>query len=209
MNYYILYFTCLGISWLLSIFLKKSEKGLFILPYLLSFALFVEIVTRVLVHFGLSHIYIYHLYIPLEYCLWAIYFYHVIPSGLVRKIIKISTPVFVISSLILSVTIVSFKAFPNLQLNIEGILLIVLAVISIFTIQINHVTLFFRPVFWICVGVLVYYCATFSFVGVYNYILDYKSSLFESFKIYLLVIPNCFLYTCIAISFICSHRIKK
>jgi hypothetical protein len=209
MNYYLLYFVSLGISWLFSIIFRKQEKGLFIIPYLLSLSLLVEIVTRVMSNGGLNNIFIYHIYIPLEYGLWAIYFYHVNSSGRVKKAIKFSVPLFIILSLILSFKVVSFSVFPNLQLNIEGVLLIVWAIISIFTVEITHANLFSRPVFWICVGVLVFYCAIFTFVGIYNYILDYKSSLFESFKIYLLVIPNCFLYTCISISFICSHRIKK
>jgi hypothetical protein len=187
------------------------EKGLSIFPALLGLG----IVTEVCVHFllaknGLPYIIIYHVYIPLEYTLWMLYFRAVTQNKLIRTLQVYSIYLFVLLCLVLSIIYIPVDKFPNLQLNLEGILLIIWATSSIFTIEYYpNVNIFSRPVFWICVGVLIYYTGSFSFMGVYNYITANKAALGKVLKIYLLIIPNCILYTSLSIAFLCSQRIKK
>ncbi len=197
------------VSFILAAFCKKQEKGLFIFPVLLSFSLMVEIITIILEFYKLKYFYIYHIFIPVEYTLWISYFYFITDNAIIRKIILITIPVFSIFCLYITISIVSLKDFPTIQLNIEGILLIIIAIYTIFTIEIKkNVSLFSRPVFWICVGVIVYYSSISSYMGFYNFIVKNKIHLLN-LKFYFLIIPNYILYTCLSIAFICSNRIKK
>jgi hypothetical protein len=189
----------------------KAEKNLKIFPVLLFFSLFTEILSLFFVFHKVEYLFLYHLYVPIEYSLWAYYFYLAINKKLIKKIIISTIPLFIIFSFTIS-CIIGFKKFSTLQINMEGLLLITWAVICIFSIEINkgtEISIFLRPVFWICVAVLIYYSSTFSFTSIYNFIFESKKELLTVLRLYFLIVPNCIFYTCLSIAFICSQVIKK
>jgi hypothetical protein len=209
-KYRILYFCFLSISLVFAIFCKKNEKGIYIFPYLLGSTLLAELLTVLLSYYKLNFYIVYHFYIPLEYGMWGSYFYIVIDKVLVKKLVRLSIVLFTITSFFCSLTIAKFQHFPSLQLNIEGLLLIIWATFAIFTIEIKHnVGIFSRPIFWVCIAVLIFYSLISSFMGVYNFISKSRADLLKILQFFLLNIPNYILYTSLSIAFICSHRIKK
>jgi hypothetical protein len=205
-----IYLCLLIISFLLSLFAFNKEKRLRFFPFLLGIALITEGITQLIFNSKINFNFIYHIYIPLEYSLWAGYFYLSIDIQKIKKIILFTIPIFIALSVFISFKIVSWHKFPTLQLNIEGILLVIWAVIAIFTIKVQQNKLIFSlPAFWICIGVLIYYTGIASFMSLYNLISAKNTELFIILRLYLLIIPNCILYTCLSIAFICSRRIKK
>ena len=126
----------------------------------------------------------------------------------IAKIVLFSIPVYVIVSIVLSI-FWGFQKYPGLQINIEGIFLIILAIIGLFSIEPkinNKITSI--PFFWICVAVLVYYSGIFTYNGLYHYI-EQRSSLGSELGFYILKIFNYILYICLSIAFVCSRLIKK
>jgi hypothetical protein len=209
-KYRAIYCVFLLISLILSVVCKKQEKGLEIFPVLLSISLVSEIITEIFNRCGIQYQLVYHIYIPLEYCLWSFYFYQVNEKAIVRKIIMYAVPSFALFCLIISSFVLTTAKFPTIQLNMEGILLVFMTTYTIFTIQIrNNISIFSRPVFWVCVAVLVYYSSIASFMSMYNLISDSMVHLLNPFKLYFLIFPNYFLYTGLSIAFVCSQRIKK
>lgn len=204
------YLCLLAISFVLAIIIKKREKGFFLFPVLLGIALLTELLTRFLKSQGFSFIYVYHFYIPVEYCFWAVFFSINNDVSRIKQVIKFSIPVFVLACIFISINLISLLNFPNIQLNIEGLLLVVWATYTIFTIKIRlDTSIFLLPVFWVCSGVLIYYSGISFYMGFYNYIFVSNHELKTILKAYLLLIPNCILYTSLSIAFVCSQMTKK
>jgi hypothetical protein len=206
----IIYFCFLLISFILSVFCYKNEKSLYVFPFLIAAALIAEFFSLFFFKLKLDYNIVYHIYLPIEYSLLALYFYLNINKKTIKKIILISIPLFIIISLFFSLEIVSIQKFPNFQTNIEGLLLIIWATINIFSIEIKaNLNIAKLPVFWICVAVLVYNCGIFSYIGVYNYICESRPSLTLDLKFYILNLLNYIFYTLISIAFLCSQKMKK
>ncbi len=200
----------IAISLVLSLFSYKNEKSLKVFPILLSVALIAELLTLLFYKFNIDYNIIYHIYIPLEYCLLAYYFYLNINLNKLKKIILYSIPFYLIISIIFSLKIVNIQKYPNFQTNIEGLLLIAWATIAIFNIEVrSNLSIVRLPIFWICVAVLVYNCGIFSYIGVYNYICESRPGLTNGLKFYVLNLLNYILYTLLSIAFICSQKMKK
>ncbi len=204
--YFILLFVCFSLSCFAN---RKDDKSMRIFPFLL----FLSIVVEVIVYFLHSHQIrfnvIYHIYVPIEYVLIAYYFYLNNKVEMVKKIILYSIPLFLLASIICSL-ISSIHKHPGLQINLEGLLLIVWAILSLFSIEAKEGTkIHALPIFWICVCVLIFHSGIFTYTGIYNYILEQKTSLGGKLNIYILQISNYILYICWSIAFICSHLTKK
>ena len=209
-NFRLIYYCLLLLSLILSIAVKKYEKELTVFPYLLGASLFADILTLLLSYNEINFYIVYHFYIPIEYVFWIYYFYAINDKKIVKKVLLYSVPTFMLLCLFVSINLTQIDGFPNIQLNIEGILLIIVATYSIFTIEIKkNISVFSRPVFWVCVAVLIYYTSISPFTALYNFILESKGHLYKVFKLYLQFIPNYILYICLSIAFICSNRIKK
>jgi hypothetical protein len=205
----IIYFGILFFAFIISIFVKKRENSMRIFPFLL----FTSLIAEILAHLSLSkevNYLFYHLYAPIDYIFWAFYFYFTIKIRIVKKAIIVSIPVFIIICILCSLKYITFTEYPNFQLNIEGLLLVIWSVIAIFNIEYDEdVRIISKPVFWICVSLLIYNCVTFSFIGFRGYIEENKKDLVEIMMLFLLKIPNYLLYLGLSVAFICSHKITK
>lgn len=204
--YYLLLLICFVVSFLPN---RKADKSMIIFPILLGLSIVVEGLAYLLHVYKIQFNVIYHLYVPVEYALLAAYFYMNVRSLRIRKIIQYSIPVYFIISLAYSM-IGSFQRHPGLQINMEGLLLIVWAIFSLFSIEAREGTkIHALPIFWICIGVLIYHSGIFTYTGIYNYIVEQKTALGGKLNIYILQISNYILYICWSIAFICSHQTKK
>lgn len=205
----LIYLIILFISLVLSIFCYKKDKALRVFPYLLSIALLSDIGTTILNHFKINYFILYHIYLPIEYTLLSLYFYFTIRNGVVKRAILYSIPLFIILSILFTLKIVVISKYPNFQTNIECLLLIIWATITIFTIEVKEdVSIVALPVFWISVGVLTYQCGVFPFTGVFNSLFEPKHVLFDKLRPYQIVL-NYILYIFYSIAFLCSHRMRK
>jgi len=206
----IIYYCFLALSLTLSIFAYKKDKSLKIFPYLITTSLLTEILTPVLKYYNINSYFVYHFYIPIEYAFWAYYFFAISDSRNIKRILQYSVLLFLILCLLVSISFVKLDEYPNIQFNIEGIFLIIIAIYTIFTIKAEKKTsLFSQPVFWISVAILIYHTIISPFIGLYNYVLESTDDLHTVLKLYLLYVPNYILYTCLSIAFICSLRMKK
>lgn len=211
--YQIIYLLLLTASWMLSFYLCDLTSNMKVFPILLSLSWIVEITVSILYYFFcLKREYniLYHLYIPLEYTILAYFFYLSFNNLKIRKYILYSIPLYVIGSFIISFGVSSIYAHPGLNFNIEGVLLIIWSLIALFTVEPKHeMPLVKMPIFWICLGILIFHSGIFFFNGVFNYILKTNSPLAK--YLFQLIIKNLnyTLYICFLIGFICSNRMKK
>jgi len=72
----------------------------------------------------------------------------------------------------------------------------------------RSVVLIKEPAFWICTGILFFYCCTFPFFGLANFINNFPSIILNNISA-LLNLMNSLLYSLFTIAFLCRIRIRK
>jgi hypothetical protein len=175
----------------------------------------VALLTEIVYHtykllYKVKYIFIYHAYIPFEYAMLAYFFYVNSSSGVFKKFIFYSVPAFVLSSAYISIYVVYLDKLPVLNFNFEGILLICWSLITLFSIQPTaNLSITRLPVFWVCVGILIFHPGIFLFNGVYDHIRRRNPVLADELHQLTNLNLNCIMYICFSIAFICSNRMKK
>lgn len=206
------YLIILTIAFTTYMLCAKSHYSLKIIPYILGITLATEAFVNLYYYFKgkLDFIPIYHLFIPLEYSLLCIFFSKNIQNHLIRKLLIRSIFVFLIVSLSLSWYVIGLQKFPGHNYNIEGVLLCGWSIITLFHLEINTEEPIYKlPIFWICLGILVFHLGIFTLNGVYNKILVTNREVFNKLRLIVEKSLNIFLYSCYFISALCSHRMMK
>ena len=207
----ILYLLSISISLGLSVWCFKGEKSLKVFPYLLFLSLITEIIVDIC-YFILDidyHI-IYHIYTPLEYLLFASYFYIYHKSQVIKILVVTSIVIFTLLSVFISTEIININVHPGLNDNVEGFFLIILSSFTLLTINLNpKISIISLPVFWICLAILIFHSGIFLFNGLYNYLVAKKSVIAQPLHQLIIKNFNYLLYILFSIAFICSNRMKK
>lgn len=209
MNFYnLFYLFLLALSFILSFRTFKSEPGNRLLTVLLLLSIITEAAVYTMYyllelrpHFFIA----YHFYIPFEYGLIARYLINHISNSHIKKIILISIPSFLIASILISFFRGVFT-FPGVNLNLEGFLIIVWTIISLFSLRPSKVPLLRQQFVWVGVGFLVYYSGSFFFNFVYQFLVEEQSDVALKLNGIINKGLNYLLYTFFCISFICSQR---
>lgn len=205
-----IYLFLLGVCCALALNRRNSGPGLRVMPYLFFASFATEII--VLIFFNLLHkpyLWIYHLYIPIEFSLYSIYFLLVTQSAFQRRIIQLAVVAFILVSLSYSWK-VNFEGFPGLIYNLEGLFLIWWSITQLFTINISmDVPIIRLPVFWICFGILLFHSGIFFVNFVYNHLSVNRVGLAKQLNQLIITNLNCLLYIFFVVAFLCPIRMKK
>lgn len=214
--YQILYLSFLTVSFAICLYAYPSferNRSFKVLAVLLGFSVVTELIVNVLRYiYGYKisdYLFIYHLYIPLEYALLA-YFFYLNNNQKVKKIIMLSIPTFILASFFISLKIITLKEHPGLNFNLSGVLLITWSLITLFSLQPDATVSYTRlPVFWICMGILIFHAGIFFFNTIYNDLLEQNSELAQSLHRLTIKCLNYILYICFSIAFLCSIPRKR
>lgn len=212
--YQILYLSFLAVAFVISLMTYKSfkdDKSLKVFPILLGISILTEAIVNILHYvYYENYTFIYHLYLPVEYSFLAYFFYHNNHNKLTKYIISLSIPFYFLLSATISLGWISIDRFPGFNFALEGIILIIWSIITLFSIQpILNVPITRLPIFWICLGILIFHSGSFFFVGVFEYLLSKNSGL--AYQLHRIIIKglNYILYICFSTAFICSNQMKK
>jgi hypothetical protein len=205
------YITLLFIAFLLSVYTwTQVGKKLMYISTLLLLALITEFIVIALKKQDIAYAFVYHIYIPLEYVLFALFFRAITPGKKIAPYILYSIPVYFTTSMILSVFFYHFKDIPSLNFNISGFLIIIWALWLLNSFdEFEETSIFMKPTLWLCMGLIVFYAGTFIFTGYYTYLKKTDKLLATTLNGYINNGLNIFLYFTMSISFICSLKIKK
>ena len=212
--YQILYLTVLAASFGICLFaypsFEHTNRSLKVLLVLLSISLFTELVVNILHYtYNRKYAFIYHIYIPVEYTLLA-YFFYLNNKTFVRRLILVSIPLYIIFSTLISLNLLTVEDHPSLNFNLAGVLLIIWCFTTFFSISATQNVAFTHlPIFWICLGILIFHSGIFFFNGIYNHLLDINPKLALDLHRMIIKSANYILYTCFSIGFLCSYQMKK
>lgn len=207
----IIYLFVLLISVFIGVYYKITKpKEFYYLVILLATTFFVEFVS----HYQLFMTrkvagWLFVLFLPIQYCLLAMYFQKIIKSISVKKWIFVSIPIVVCWNICNSFFFQSFK-----MLNTYAILLVcLLYCIWSFTYFVQLLQtetdedLSKNPHFWICTGTLFFYASSFFIIGFIQII--HKGDKELATKLWFLIrVFNIILYSLYAYGLICQikHR---
>lgn len=206
--YYIIYHSLITIALILSFiaYIKGSKKSLYLVLVLLATFL-VELFAS-LQKIGFD--WIYHLFNPIEYTAFCIYYLKTCPIEKYKTPVAFSIPVFIVFGLCVSFFKYKFSSMPAVNIDVEGFLLFIIYAHLLFSINVDvKMFIYSHPDFWISIGVLIFFGGVFIFFGLYPklYHLDLNSTLELFGKIAKPL--NLILYNCIIIGFVCLLRHRK
>lgn len=210
MSFLPVYFYFIALSFIVSLFVFPHNRYLYIklFPFFLFASLATEFIASHLYSIGSNNLYIYNFFTVVEFCFYLFIISQIINNHKAKKIIWISTVVYAIISV---ANIIFFQGLNKLHTVTYslGCLVIVAACIyyffELFRLP-KSVKLTRNPAFWICSGLLFFYCCgfpLFAFVSLWSRILWMIRS-FDS----IITILNIFLYSLFTIALLCSKTQK-
>jgi len=207
----LLYLIVFTMSFATGIYVYKYNKALYILVGLMGLGLLTEYIAEINTYIEITNeAFIYNLYIPLEYLFYTAFFYFINTNVIIKKVILISIPLFIISILLFS----EFKAVSVVELatdiyTFSGILTMTWSIWTLFVTQpIKGLKSIKHPLIWICAGLIIFYSGITPFNLGHNILKEINPEIFSLLSGYISKGFNIFLYISFSIGFICSHRMK-
>lgn len=129
-----------------------------------------------------SNLFLYHLLVPVHYCLIMGIYQNVIYNGPVKRILLWSIPVFIIISIIFTLTVQGFTEYNSYAVLIKhavtvGIILLFFRELILTT---PYTRIYHQPIFWISLGFLFHSSLNIILEGVSNYLLTYSKHQYDA-----------------------------
>lgn len=208
-EYLYIYYTLLGITLFLSVVYSHSGPVRIIMSLLIA-SILTELGTELCKYKRQNYYFLYHLFIPVEYALIMGYFLLTDLSLKIKKWIRYSIPAFILVSLGLSFYIIPLHHYPGLQANIEGLLIVLCALVSLLSIKPrSDSSIFSEPVFWISSAFFVYYTGVFFINGFFNFFFLQNNEYAKRTHAAINALFNYILYIGIGIGIVCSGQMRK
>lgn len=205
-----LYYILLIVAFILAYIRSKNDKTLLIICWLLFFSIVSETVSDYFRFFAETERYTpYHFYIPIEYCLVTFYSSRLLQKPWLKKLLIISIPFFILFSIIISI-LQGINEFPSWQYNIEGTLIIIWCVLSLFNLPLNpDVNIFKTFQFWFCIAFMLLFSGQFFMNGFFNSLKKTNPEITKKLIFIVYYVLNYVFYTLIIFGLLCSRPIRK
>lgn len=118
----------------------------------------------------INNIWLFHLFTPLEYGILVMVFSYWQKEPLLRLVLRLSIPLFVLICLVNKLFLENLVSFDNFTVSLESSALIMISVFTLFSLYRDNSGLISKdPRFWITVAVLIYFAGnlpTFAFANI-------------------------------------------
>jgi hypothetical protein len=194
-----------------SIYIQPGKFPLYLkfFPPFLTITLVIEIRSFYMWNSGMQTYRLYNFFTLFEFCFYLFIISRIVNSFRVKKIITYT----IIAYLILTMINISFfqkGTFHSITYSLGCLLIVTAAVYYFFELfqYPKSIRLTNEPSFWICSGLLFYYCCSFPFLGLASSLGSMPKILLNNVQTILNVI-NVLLYTLFTIAFLCRIKIRK
>lgn len=209
----LIYFALLLLGFLLStILLFKKECPNFLKAFspFLALSFLIDFGGVFLKKKGINVFPIYNIFTTIEFCFYIWVIQSIIKGIKMKKILiyfLIGFPFLSILNILLGQGINNFN---SITYSLGCLLIITLAIyyfFELFRLQ-YAVRLINDPGFWICTGLLFFYCVSFPIYVCENLIKNFPTKL-HSILSFVIIILNLILYSLFCIAFLCKIRVRK
>jgi hypothetical protein len=206
-----MYFIALSFLVSLSVYLKPrtSFSYLKLFPPFLLATIVTELLGSYLWSRGKNNLTLYNFFTAFEFCFYLWIISLIISQKKVKRIIRMTIIFYAFAAVSNIFFIQKMKTFHTVTYSL-GCLLIVLFCIYYFLelFKLSHsMNLKNNPAFWICSGLLFFYCCGFPLYGLINFWSGISKLVLKNFD-QIVTILNIFLYSLFTIAFLCIRTRK-
>ncbi len=206
------YYTALLVSFLASCSLYKQKNVVHWLKLFCPFlgiTIIVEGYAFYLSYHNHTNLWLYHIFAFIEFCFYLYVVSCIIHNLKARLLIKYILILYVCVAII-DIIITPNNSFVTFAYTLGTLLIIVCCVYYFF--ELFHYpkpkNLAREPSFWICLGLLVFYCGTLPYFGMMTFISAVSQRVVKALWV-LLDIANIMMYTFFIIAFLCQLKTPK
>ncbi len=214
MSFLPLYVYFIAISFLTSLSVystsKTSYSYLKLFPPFLLATVIIESFGSYLASIRTPNVALYNFFSVFEFCFYLYVISLIINGKKMKRVIIVALILYGLIAITNIIFIQKLKAFHSVTYAF-GCLVIVAACVyyffELFKLP-RAVKLKNNPAFWICSGLLFFYCCGFPLFGMFNFLSDISKLIIRNFY-NIITILNIFLYTLFTIAFLCRLKIRK
>jgi hypothetical protein len=192
----------------LSVYYKPKLTDLYLklFPPFLFLTVGVEVLGSYLQYKRQNNLLLYNFFTTFEFCFYLLIISMIIISKGVKRIILITIVVYLVAATLNILFIQTVQEFHTVTYSFGCLLVVAFCIyyfLELFRFP-RSVKLFNMPAFWICSGLLFFYCCTFPLYGLNNYWMRSGISklVLDNFT-KIISILNVFLYSLFMIAFLC------
>ena len=214
MSLLILYLCIVAISFLASLTVYFTPKSPDIYVKLFSPFLLITLLVELL---GIYHpiikqnnLVLYNFFTVFEFCfyLWVISL--IISNMKMKKIIRVTLVIYAFTAITNILFIQKMKMFHTVTYSLGCLLIVSFCIyyfLELFRLP-KSVKLKNDPAFWLCSGLLFYYCCGFPLFGLINFVNALPRLIIKNFQT-IVTIMNILLYSLFTIAFLCRIKTRK
>ncbi len=126
-----------------------------------------------------NNLFIFHIFTPLEYIILALLFKVIIVNTTVKRLLAYSIPVFIVVAILFSIFIQKLNESNSAVITLESVIMIFLSLYYLREVLLlQHATVLHKfPLFWIIVGILIYFTGNLVIEGLLNYVIVHSMEL--------------------------------
>lgn len=191
------------------LFRRDTPRFLKVFPFFLLLTVIIEIIGWQLVDREINTTTLYNLFTTLEFEFYLFLLFNIIRTPKARKVILFccfSYPLLVV----LNISIIQVNTFHSITYAIGCLLIVAVCIYYFFELfQLpKSVDLKKEPAFWICSGLLFFYCCSFPLFALSNYLHSVSVIILKNLAS-IVTILNILLYTSFIIAFLCNFRMRN
>ncbi|MCG2614435.1 hypothetical protein LZZ85_09095 [Terrimonas sp. NA20] len=207
-----IYFMAISLLASLTIYFvdKPSMRYLKLFPPFLLVTTSIETFGFYQASIGKSTVLLYNFFSVFEFCFYFYVISLLITNLKVKRAVLITVFLYAIAACINILFIQGVKMIHTFTYSIGCLLIVAFCIYYFFELfrLPKSVKLQSNPAFWICTGLLFYYCCGFPLYGLFNYLMQISVLLVRNFFT-IITILNIFLYSLFTIGFLCIIRTRK
>lgn len=207
---FFLYFIIISYLASLTSFKKYSPRYLRYLSFFLLIVIIVEILGGYLKKIKVDNNVLYNIYTIAETLFYSYLLNIFLNNKIIARVTLLFLPVFVLFCIANILFIQGPHEMNTYSIIIESVFLVYL-IINYFRkllLSEESIDLFREPSFWICWGLLIYFLASMSYVGIINFLELYIKWMVDIYQTVMTII-NIFLYSLFTIAFLCRINIRR
>jgi hypothetical protein len=208
-----IYFTLLVVSFLASLsgyFQKNVQTYLRLFPIFLFVTIIVEIVSAWMSSRGKPATTLYNFFSCFEFLFYMYVLRVIIHRPRAKKIVFHIAWIYALLGVANVLFIQKFTSYNSLTYALGCLLIAIICIYYFFELfqLTSSVSLLRLPAFWICAGLLFFYCCSFPIFGLLNYLNHAPAIIKKNIGVIILLL-NVFLYSSFTIAFLCRIRARN
>jgi hypothetical protein len=191
------------------LFRRNVPWYLKLFPFFLLITVIIEVIGWQLSIHGINATLLYNLFTTLEFEFYLFLLYNIIRNKRAKKVILYIICLYPIL-VILNIALVQVNTFHTVTYSFGCLLIVAVCIYFFFELfQLpKSIQLKREPAFWICSGLLFFYCCSFPLFGLLNFLHSVSGVIMRNLASIVMIL-NILLYSSFIVAFLCNFRFRK